>query len=152
MNIKINRKTFAILSLSSVTLFSGCSFNKNDFIATSNDFVNNNEENKQKSTEQTETSVSFSKHHHLIINFGNQEIIFRECEDDIIISIQRNKFSSEIDYYIKDANNIHNYIFEGTTSNYNYFDIDNELEAKNVKKVEQELINNGAIVYQFIKK
>lgn len=140
MNIKINRKTFMLIALSSATIFSGCTGKtKNE---TKND--------KKIEKEVEDETKKIIEHEHLIINFGNQQLIFRECEDDIRIGLSGNKYTSSTFYNIYDNNN--NVILEGRTSNLNIFYINNRIEEENVREIENELIEKGAKVYQLKKK
>ena len=140
MKLKVNRKSFALLALTSATIFSGCAGKQNN---------NSKEETAVKQDTKKEEKKS-SNHQHLIIDFGNQQLIFRECEDNIDIRVSENKFNSNISYDIYDDNN--KPIFEGRTGNSNVFYINNNIEEENAREIEKTLIEKGAKVYQLKKK
>lgn len=140
MKLKINRKAIAILALTSATIFSGCTAQKK----------NDTKENKKVEQNTKEREEKIPSHQHLIINFGNQQLIFRECEEDIDIRISENKMNSNISYDVYDNNN--KLILEGRTSNHNVFYINNMIEEENVKGIEKELVKSGAKVHQLKKK
>ena len=138
MKIKITRKSLALFALTSTTILSGCTAQKK------------NDEKKNVKVEQEQEEKKFCEHQHLVIPFGNQQFIFRECENDIKITFYYNKVNSAIDYYIKNSDKEN--ILEGRTNDYHIFDIDNQLEEENTRGIEKELIEKGAKVYQLKKK
>lgn len=140
MKLKVNRKSFALLALTSATIFSGCTAQKK----------NNIKEEEKVGQEIEKEEKETSSHYHLIIDLRNQQLIFRECEDDIEIILRENKFNSNISYDIYDDNN--KPIFEGRTGNSNVFYINNNIEEENAREIEKTLIEKGAKVYQLKKK
>ncbi len=138
MKIKINNKALALFALASATILSGCTAQKKK------------DEKQKVKVEQEQEEKQFFEHQHLIIPFGNQQLIFRECENDIEITFSYYKYSSRTDYYIK--NSAKEYILKGSTNDYHIFDVTNQLEEENTRGVENELIEKGAKVYQLKKK
>lgn len=136
MKLKINRKSLAILALTSATIFSGCTGKQN----------NNSKEEKAVKHDTKKEEKKISEHTHLTIDFGNQQLIFRECEDDIDIIVSENKFNSNVSYDIYDEND--NLILEGRTGNHNVFYINNNIEEENAREIEKILIKKGAKVHQ----
>ena len=78
---------------------------------------------------------------HLIVNFGNQTVIFRECEG-YKLDLQENY--SSIKYKIISDGDI---LIYGYTSDYNCYLTDHE----QVEEIEQEAIENGAYVFKLQK-
>lgn len=75
---------------------------------------------------------------HLIINYGNEPVLFKECEGyDITYSI----FRGTISYSIIDDSNT---ILSGSSSNYNIY----EANHSYVDEIEEQVIENGGYVYK----
>lgn len=114
-----------------VTLLSGCS-GKSSTVSTEN-----------TGSEQSATSTENKDCEHLIVNFGNQTVIFRECE------------GYEIDFFGRLDGGIASYdiisdgdiLISGDTSEYNDYVTNHE----QVEEIEQEAIENGAYVFKLLK-
>ena len=110
-----------------VTLLSGCS-GKSSTVSTEN-----------TGSEQSATSTENKDCEHLIVNFGNQTVIFRECE------------GYEIDFFGRLDGGIASYdiisdgdiLMSGYTS-----EVSNH---EQVEEIEQEAIENGAYVFKLQK-
>ena len=110
-----------------VTLLSGCS-GKSSTVSTEN-----------TGSEQSATSTENKDCEHLIVNFGNQTVIFRECE------------GYEIDFFGRLDGGIASYdiisdgdiLMSGYTS-----EVSNH---EQVEEIEQEAIENGAYVFKLLK-
>lgn len=91
----------------------------------------------------------FDTHTHLILNIGDQTVIFRECDDDI--HLQADIMRSGIcNYSIFD--NDSNKLFSGYTSSYNMYYINNQETEEFVRSIEDDLIEKGSKVYSKTKK
>ena len=78
---------------------------------------------------------------HIIINFGNQPVIFRECEG---YTFDLHGINGCVDYKIISDGDI---LIYGSASDYNYYLTDHE----QVEEIEQEAIENGAYVFKLQK-
>ena len=113
----------------SVVLFSGCS-GESQTASTEN-----------TGSEQSATSTENEDCNHLIVNFGNQTVIFRECEG---YKLDLRGIYGCIDYKIISDGDI---LIYGSASDYNYYLTDH----KQVEEIEQEAIENGAYVFKLQK-
>lgn len=115
-NLKICKKIIALTTAAGVTLFSGCS-----------------NSNHQKNNEEVNLTC-----HHMIVEFGGQPVIFRECEGyDLEVS-----YTSYAMYYeIKKDDNI---IIDGNSKNGHDYVANHE----DIDKIEEQAIENGAYVYK----
>lgn len=118
----------AVLATSAV-LFSGCS-GESQTASTEN-----------TGSEQSATSTENEDCKHLIVNFGNQTVIFRECEG-YKLDLQGNYGS--IEYKIISDGDI---LISGDTSEYNGYVTNHE----QVEEIEQEALENGAYVFKLLK-
>ena len=112
-----------------VTLLSGCS-GKSSIVSTEN-----------TGSEQSATSTENKDCEHLIVNFGNQTVIFRECEG-YKLDLQGN-YGSIVYKIISDGD----ILISGDTSEYNDY-VTNHEQAE---EIEQEAIENGAYVFKLLK-
>jgi len=117
-NIKCYKSMVALFMAGTISLVSGCGSTKTD-------------ESKNEGATQT-TKVETCKH--FITDFGDQSIIFKECEG-YDIKISTGYKSSEIYYEIYDEDE--NLIFDGFTQSYNCYttthDYAEEVENVNTK-------------------
>lgn len=112
--------------LTSTVLLSGCS---------------KTEENK---LEIKTPEITTEECEHLIVDFGNQTVIFKECEGyEIYCSSQTNSGLAE--YTIKD--NDDNILISGYTTEFN----DYMTSHNQVDEIEERAIDNGAYVYKLQK-
>ena len=109
-NFKIYKSVLAIFTSASILLLSGCSGDSN---------------NKEK--------VKSQSCKHLTIYFEDEPITFKEC-DGYEINVDREGYSSEINYKIKKENKT---IFGGITTNYNSYSVYHDLA--------DDIIENEAI-------
>lgn len=94
-------------------------------------------------SEQSATNTENEDCNHLIVNFGNQTVIFRECEG-YRINCSANKSGGTATYsIISDGENL----ISGFTSEYNDYVTNHE----QVEEIEQEAIENGAYVFKLQK-
>lgn len=112
-NFKIYKSVLAIITSASILLLSGCSSNT-----------------------KKEEKVKSEPCRHLTVYFEDEPVTFKECEG-YDVSIEREVYSSEIQYKIKKDSGI---VFNGITPNYNsysvYHDLDDELvENESIQKV-----------------
>lgn len=114
--LNIYKSALAILSMSSIALFSGCS------------------EALESTPDQASKQPTYC--YHLTIYFEDQPITFKECEG-YNVNISRHGYDSEIDYtIIKDSA----MIIDGSTINYNSYIVNHEvadeiIDNKSVQKV-----------------
>lgn len=112
--------------LTSTVLLSGCS---------------KTEENK---LEIKTSEITTEECEHLIVDFGNQTVIFKECEGyEIYCRSQTNSGLAE--YTIKD--NDDNILISGYTTEFN----DYMTSHNQVDEIEERAIDNGAYVYKLQK-
>ena len=114
-----------------VTLLSGCS-GKSSTVSTEN-----------TGSEQSATSAENKECKHLIVNFGNQTVIFRACEG-YRINCSASKSGGTANYSIISDGK---YLISGFTSEYNNYVTNHE----QVEEIEQEAIENGAYVFKLLK-
>lgn len=110
--------------LTSTVLLSGCS---------------KTEENK---LEIKTPEITTEECEHLIVDFGNQTVIFKECEG---YEIYCRSNSGLAEYTIKD--NDDNLLISGYTTEFN----DYTTSHNQVDEIEQKAIDNGAHVYKLQK-
>lgn len=124
-NCKIT-SSIAIL-LTATTLLSGCTKSVEEEMTT------------ELATPETTTEECT----HLIVDFGNQTVVFKECEGyDIGYTIRRT--SSLLSYNIsKDEKEL----ISGYATEYNLYNATHE----QVSEIEQQAIENGAYVYKIQK-
>ena len=112
-----------------ITLLSGCSGESK------------NASTENTGSEQSATSTENKDCKHLIVNFGNQTVIFRECEG---YTFDLHGINGCVDYKIISDGDI---LIYGSASDYNYYLTDHE----QVEEIEQEAIENGAYVFKLQK-
>ena len=114
--LKVFKSTLALTTAVGITLLSGC--------LSKNEKQNNEEENVMCQ--------------HLIVEFGGQPVIFKECEGyDIEASVS----SYAMYYEIKKEDNI---LITGVSKSGNYYETNHE----DVDKIEEKAIEKGAYVYK----
>ena len=113
------------------TLLSGCSGESK------------NASTENTGSEQSATSTENKDCEHLIVNLGNQTVIFRECEG-YGINCSANKNGGTATYSIIDDGE---YLISGFTSEYNGYVTNHE----QVEEIEQEALENGAYVFKLLK-
>ena len=122
--LNIYKSTLAILSLSSIALFSGCSLNSADAQESTPDQINS-----QTSINANQTSCG-----HLTVYFDNQPITFKECEGyDLSVHTYQTSGHLYYDVYKNDKK----IIVDGITSLANYYEVYHE--------VANEIINNESV-------
>lgn len=115
-NLKIYKKAIALTTIVGITLFSGCS--------SSNQQKNNGEVN--------------SVCHHLIVEFGGQPVIFRECEGyDIAVAYSPTAMFYEIR---KDGN----VLIDARSKDGNYYIANHN----DINEIEEMAIEKGAYTYK----
>lgn len=116
-NLKICKRALALTTALGITLFSGCSKNNDD-----------------KPSDVKEEKLC----EHLIVNFGGQSVIFRECEGyDVFFN--RSKGST---YY--DVSQDNNLLISGYSYSVNYYTTTHET----IDEIEEMAIEKGAYVYK----
>ena len=114
-----------------ITLLSGCSGESK------------NASTENTGSEQSATSTENKDCKHLIVNFGNQTVIFRACEG-YRINCSASKSGGTANYSIISDGE---YLISGFTSEYNNYVTNHE----QVEEIEQEAIENGAYVFKLQK-
>lgn len=115
-NLKIYKRALAITTAVGITLFSGCSST-----------------NKQKINEEVSSTC-----HHMIVEFGGQPVIFRECEG-YNFNVRYTSYAMYYEVY-EDGKLI---IDGNSKSGHDYV-----AEHEDIDSIEEEAIENGAYVYK----
>ena len=122
--LNIYKSALAVLSLSSIALFSGCSLNSADAQESTPDQTNS----------QTNVNTSQTSCGHLTVYFDNQPITFKECEGyDLYVHTYQTSGQLYYDVF-KDDKKI---IVDGITSLANYYEVYHE--------VADEIIDNESV-------
>ncbi len=117
-NLKICKRALALTTALGITLFSGCSKNNDD-----------------SSSDQKEEKTFCE---HLIVEFGGQPVIFKECEGyDVFFN--RSKGSTY--YEVSEDDSL---LVSGYTYTANYYTTTHET----IDKIEEMAIEKGAYVYK----
>lgn len=115
-NLKIYKRVLALTTAVGITLFSGCSSS-----------------NQQKKNEEVNSTC-----HHMIVEFGGQPVIFRECEGYDVYA----EYTSYAMYYeVYEDGNI---IIDGNSKNGHDYVANHE----DIFEIEEKAIENGAYVYK----
>lgn len=115
-NLKIYKKAIALTTIVGITLFSGCS--------SSNQQKNNGEVN--------------SVCHHMIVEFGDQPVIFRECDG---YDIEYYNYKGDITYKVSYDDET---LINGSSNKTNYYEAIHSL----TDEIEEQAIEKGAYVYK----
>lgn len=119
-NKKIYKKSLLLATIGA-TLLTGCS------------------SDSDKNIEELETKTDCE---HLIIYYGDQPVIYKECESYDIFT-KRQGYSSMLYYDIKTNNN--ETITSGNTINYHYYYVDHN--NNQIDEMEEKAVEKGAHVY-----
>lgn len=111
-----------LVLLTSVTLLSGC--------------AKTEKENRNKDLEECQ---------HLIVDFGNQPVIFRECEG-YVIGTKGTLKGGMIKYVIRYNDKT---LTEGLTPDFHLYDFNHN--QNQIDEIEQKAIDKGAYVYKLQK-
>ena len=117
-NLKICKRALALTTALGITLFSGCSKNNDD---------------KSIDTKEEKTFCE-----HLIVNFGGQPVIFKECEG---YNVFFNRSKGSTYYEVSQDNNL---LISGYTYSANYYTTTHET----IDEIEEMAIEKGAYVYK----
>lgn len=122
--LNISRKIAVLLT--TTTLLSGCTTAP-----------------EEKKTETTPVETTTEECEHLIVDFGNQTVIFKECEGyEISCNAIRN--SGLAKYTIKNKSEV---LISGYTTQFNDYTTDHN----QTDEIEKKAIENGAYVYKLQK-
>ena len=127
----------------SAVLFSGCSGESQTASTENTGSEQSATSTENTGSEQSATSTENKDCEHLIVNFGNQTVIFRECEG-YRINCSASKSGGTANYSIISDGE---YLMSGYTSEYNRYVSNHE----QVEEIEQEAIENGAYVFKLQK-
>ena len=117
-NLKICKRSLALTTALGITLFSGCSKHNDD---------------KSIDTKEEKTFCE-----HLIVNFGAQSVIFKECEG---YNVFFNRSKGSTYYEVSQDNNL---LISGYTYSVNYYTTTHEA----IDEIEEMAIEKGAYVYK----
>lgn len=127
-NLKIYKGALALTTTLGIVLFSGCTINNRNYETTSSI-----EESIDIATQKSDTCT------HLIVEFGGQPVIFRECDG---YYIEYENFRGRIYYSV--SNDYDTIINGGVTDRANYY----EANHKYIDEIEEKAIEKGAYVYK----
>ena len=125
----------------SAVLFSGCSGESKTASTENTGSEQSVTSTENTGSEQSVTSTENKDCEHLIVNFGKQTVIFRECED---YRINCSRIEGTATYSIVDDGE---FLISGITSEFNHYVTKHE----QVEEIEQEAIENGAYVFKLQK-
>lgn len=117
-NLKVCKRALALTTALGITLFSGCSKNNDD---------------KSIDTKEEKTFCE-----HLIVEFGGQPVIFKECEGYAVFF---NRSKAGTYYEVSQDNNL---LISGYTYSVNYYTTTHEA----IDEIEEMAIEKGAYVYK----
>lgn len=98
---------------------------------------------EEKKTEIKTTETTTEECEHLIVDFGNQTVIFKECEGYEITCTAR-KNSGLAEYIVKNEDAI---LISGYSTEFN----DYTTNHNQIDTIEQKAVDNGAYVYKLQK-
>lgn len=130
-----------LVLLTTVTLLSGCNKTEEEKKSEIEASEVTTEEEKKSEIEASEATTE--KCEHLIVDFGNQTVIFKECEGYDISCISRLD-SGLAKYTITDGNEV---LLSGYTTEFN----DYYTSHNTMNEIEQKAIDKGAYVYKLQK-